>query len=62
VLTSKLLDGKGFGISRYTTTAREAQKQSLWPKARKLPVTLEEAVEGFALTPGPSPKGRGEEQ
>jgi energy-coupling factor transport system ATP-binding protein len=62
VLTSKLLDGKGFGISRYTTTAREAQKQSLWPKARNLPVTLEEAVEGFALTPGPSPKGRGEEQ
>jgi energy-coupling factor transport system ATP-binding protein len=47
VLTSKLLDGKGFGISRYTTTAREAQNQGLWPKARKLPVTLDEAVAGF---------------
>jgi energy-coupling factor transporter ATP-binding protein EcfA2 len=47
VLTSELLDGKGFGISRYTSTAREAQKQGLWPKARSLPVTLDEAVEGF---------------
>jgi energy-coupling factor transport system ATP-binding protein len=60
VLTSDLLDGKGFGISRYTSTAREAQKQGLWPKERSLPVTLDEAVQGFALTPGPSPSGRGE--
>jgi energy-coupling factor transport system ATP-binding protein len=62
VLTSELLHGKGFGISRYTSTARQAQGRGLWPEARNLPVTLEEAVEGFALTPGPSPKGRGEEQ
>ena len=62
VLTSGLLDGKGFGISRYTSTAREAQKSGLWPKTRNLPVTLQEAVEGFALTPGPSPRERGEEQ
>jgi energy-coupling factor transporter ATP-binding protein EcfA2 len=47
VLTSGLLAGKGFGISRYTSTAREAQKQGLWPKGRNLPVTLDEAVEGF---------------
>ncbi|MGB7876132.1 MAG: ABC transporter ATP-binding protein [Anaerolineales bacterium] len=47
VLTSNLLDGKGFGISRYTSTAREAQKQGLWPKDKSLPVTLDEAVEGF---------------
>ena len=62
VLTSDLLDGKGFGISRYTSTAREAQKQGLWPKDRILPVTLDEAVEGFSLTPGPSPRGRGEKR
>lgn len=47
VLTSDLLDGKGFGISRYTATAREAQKQGLWQKSRALPVTLDQAVEGF---------------
>jgi energy-coupling factor transporter ATP-binding protein EcfA2 len=47
VLTSEQLDGKGFGISRYTSTAREAQKQGLWPKDKDLPVTLDEAVTGF---------------
>lgn len=46
VLTSDLLDGKGFGISRYTSVAREAQKIGLWKK-EKLPVTLDEAVDGF---------------
>ena len=46
VLTSELLDGKGFGISRYTSVAREAQKMGLWKK-EKLPVTLNEAVDGF---------------
>ena len=60
VLTSDFLEGKGFGISRYTSTAREARKQGLWPEDRELPVTLNGAVEGFALTPGPSPSGRGE--
>jgi len=54
VLTSDLLDGKGFGISRYTSTAREAKKQGLWPKDKNLPVTLDEAVEGFNQK---SPKG-----
>ena len=47
VLTSGLLDGKGFGVSRYTSVAREAQKSGLW-KEQKLPVTLDEAVNGFS--------------
>ncbi len=46
VLTSDLLAENGFGSSRYTSTAREARKQGIW-KMEKLPVTLEEAVEGF---------------
>jgi energy-coupling factor transport system ATP-binding protein len=46
VLTSDLLDGKGFGISRYTSVAREAQRIGLWKK-EKLPVTLNEAMDGF---------------
>ena len=46
VLTSGLLEGKGFGISRYTSVAREAQKMGLWNR-EKLPVTLDEAVDGF---------------
>ncbi|MBN1450387.1 MAG: ABC transporter ATP-binding protein [Anaerolineales bacterium] len=50
VLTSDVLDGKGFGISRYTSTTREAQKQGLWPKERSLPVTLDEAAQGFFLS------------
>lgn len=49
VLTSDLLLGKGFGISRYTAVAREARRQGLWKKAI-LPVTLDEATEGFALS------------
>ncbi|MHB8778047.1 MAG: energy-coupling factor ABC transporter ATP-binding protein [Anaerolineales bacterium] len=57
VLTSDALAENGFGISRYTSTARQAKKQGLWKKDR-LPVTLDEAVEGFALTL-PSPEGRG---
>lgn len=60
VLTSDLLLDKGFGISRYTSVARQAKELGLW-KQEKLPVTLEEAVEGFSrtLTPGSSPKGEG---
>ncbi len=48
VLTSELLAGKGFGISRYTAVAREARQQGLWPADQPLPVTLEQAVKGFA--------------
>jgi len=46
VLTSDLLVEKGFGISRYTSVARRAKALGLW-KREKLPVTLDEAVEGF---------------
>ena len=63
VLTSDLLAENGFGISRYTSTARAAKKLGLWKK-EDLPVTLDEAVEGFALTlplssPKGTPRGRG---
>lgn len=47
VLTSDLLQERGFGISRYTSTAREAKKLGLWKK-ETLPVTLDEAAEGFS--------------
>jgi energy-coupling factor transport system ATP-binding protein len=58
VLTSDLLDDKGFGLSRYTSVAREAQKQGLWPKDRRLPVTLDEAEAGFSLSrPGTKVEG-----
>jgi energy-coupling factor transporter ATP-binding protein EcfA2 len=57
VLTSDLLVEKGFGISRYTSVARKARETGLWKK-EYLPVTLDEAVEGFALTPSHSSKGR----
>ena len=47
VLTSVRLVGRGFGISRYTSTAREAAERGFWPKNLELPVTLDEAVRGF---------------
>jgi ABC-type hemin transport system ATPase subunit len=46
VLTSDLLTDKAFGISRYTSVARRAKESGLW-KQPNLPVTLDEAVEGF---------------
>jgi energy-coupling factor transporter ATP-binding protein EcfA2 len=49
VLTSDLLADKRFGLSRYTSAAREALKQGLWPKSRRLPITLQEAAQGFSL-------------
>jgi len=55
VLTSELLRDKGFGISRYTSVARMARELGLWKKGN-LPVTLEEAVEGFVSL---SQSGRG---
>ena len=59
VLSSLVLEENGFGISRYTSVARKATALNLWKDAR-LPVTLDEAAEGFALTPAFSPKGKGE--
>jgi energy-coupling factor transporter ATP-binding protein EcfA2 len=47
VLTSPLLQENGFGVSRYTSAARKAKAIGLWKK-EELPVTLEEAVEGFS--------------
>lgn len=47
VLTSPLLPERGFGISRYTSVARKASEQGLWPDGRRLPITLREAVDGF---------------
>jgi len=46
VLTSNVLAKNGFGLSRYTSTAREAKRLGIWKK-EKLPVTLDEAAEGF---------------
>lgn len=48
VLTSPLLPERGFGISRYTSVARKAIDRNLWDANRPLPVTLQEAVEGFS--------------
>jgi energy-coupling factor transporter ATP-binding protein EcfA2 len=47
VLTSDLLAETGFGISRYTSVARKAKELGMW-KGNRLPMTLEEATEGFA--------------
>ena len=47
VLTSRLVEESGFGISRYTSVARKAQEMGLW-QSDNLPVTLEEAVDGFS--------------
>jgi energy-coupling factor transporter ATP-binding protein EcfA2 len=55
VLTSPLLSENGFGVSRYTSVARKAKEMGLWKKGR-LPVTLDEAVEGFS---SPLPAGEG---
>ena len=47
VLTSSSLEDSGFGISRYTSVARNAKELGLW-KNDNLPVTLDEAAEGFS--------------
>jgi len=51
VLTSDLLTENGFGISRYTSVAREARRRKRWRADVPLPVTLDQAAEGFAFTP-----------
>ena len=57
VLTSDILPEKGFGISRYTSAARRAKDMGLWNKGQ-LPVTLEEAMEGF-ISLSPRERGQG---
>jgi energy-coupling factor transport system ATP-binding protein len=47
VLTAPELINRGFGLSRYTQVAQEAARRNLWPKNQRLPVTLDEAVDGF---------------
>jgi len=48
VLTSPELAIRGFGISRYTQVARQAGPLGLWPPDQRLPITLDEAVDGFS--------------
>ena len=48
VLTSPELPKRGFGISRYTSVARKAQEENLWQVDKPLPVTLQEAFDGFS--------------
>jgi energy-coupling factor transport system ATP-binding protein len=48
VLTSPELAMRGFGISRYTQVARQAGSLGLWPPDQRLPITLDEAVDGFS--------------
>jgi energy-coupling factor transport system ATP-binding protein len=47
VLTHPDLFEHHFGLSRYTLAARAAAAEGLWPTERRLPVTLDEALEGF---------------
>ena len=47
ILSSPVLPEKGVRVSRYTSTARQAKVEDLWPADRRLPVTLDEAVQGF---------------
>jgi energy-coupling factor transport system ATP-binding protein len=47
VLTSPLLETHHIGQTRYTTVARRAQAERLWPADHPLPVTLDEAEAGF---------------
>ena len=49
VLSSEQLLGKGFGVSRYTSAAREARQRGLWQPDQPLPVTLNQAVTGFNI-------------
>jgi energy-coupling factor transport system ATP-binding protein len=47
VLTDESLMGQGVGQTRYTLAARRARLLKRWPGEQPLPVTLEQAVEGF---------------
>jgi energy-coupling factor transporter ATP-binding protein EcfA2 len=47
VLSDETIWERGVGLTRYTLAARQARADGSWPAGLKLPVTLEEAVEGF---------------
>ena len=48
VLTAEALSALGVGQTRFTQAARQARGAGGWPVQRPLPVTLDEAVAGFA--------------
>ncbi len=48
-LTDPVLAARGLGQTRYTQAARVAREVQAWPEAQPLPVTLEQAVEGFRV-------------
>jgi energy-coupling factor transport system ATP-binding protein len=52
VLTSSQLYDKGVRVSRYTSIARQAVQEGLWPLQQSLPVTLGETLAGFRMGPG----------
>lgn len=47
VLSDETVWERGVGLTRYTLAAMRARAAGRWPAGTKLPVTLEEAVEGF---------------
>jgi energy-coupling factor transport system ATP-binding protein len=55
-LTSLQLNEKGVHVSRYTSIARQAGQEGLWPFQQSLPITLREALTGFRMGPGKSPQ------
>jgi energy-coupling factor transport system ATP-binding protein len=55
VLTSSQLYEKGVRVSRYTSIARQAVQEGLWPLQLSLPVTLGETLAGFRMGPGKPP-------
>ena len=48
ILAVPELPGLGITTSRWTEAARAGRERGLWPTARPLPVTLEDAVAGFS--------------
>jgi energy-coupling factor transport system ATP-binding protein len=52
VLAAPELVELGVGVGRYTEAARIGRARDLWPDERPLPVTLDQAVEGFAIQRG----------
>lgn len=47
VLSNEAVWEQGVGLTRYTLAARQAKMKNLWPAGLKLPVILDEAIQGF---------------